>query len=93
MFGNLLYVALVLYGCYKAYVLADYIKDTSYAEYYVWQEDYGVYEVGCYDVNNITFYYPIDGDRVGYEPFPSSNIKVDGLEFRGEDIRKGFIRK
>ena len=48
---------------------------------------------GSLVMNNITFYYPIDGDRVGYEQFPSSNIKVDGLEFRGEDIRKGFIRK
>ena len=87
------YLMFLLYGCYKIVVLADYIKDTSYADFYVWQEDYGVYEMDSYELNGVTFYYPIYGDRAGYEYFPSAGAKVEGLEFRGETIEEGFIKK
>lgn len=88
-----LYMLFVLYGCYKVLVLADYIMDTSYADFYVWQEDYGVYEMNSYELNGVTFYYPVYGDRTGYEYFPSAGAKVEGLEFRGESIQDGFIKK
>lgn len=87
------YLMFLLYGCYKIVVLADYIKDTSYADFYVWQEDYGVYEMDSYELNGVTFYYPVYGDRAGYEYFPSAGAKVEGLEFRGETIEEGFIKK
>ena len=67
--------------------------DTSYADFYVWQEDYGVYEMNSYELNGVTFYYPVYGDRTGYEYFPSAGAKVEGLEFRGESIQDGFIKK
>lgn len=84
------YVLFLLYGCYKVVVLADYIKDTSYADFYVWQENYGVYEMNSYEVNGVTFYYPVYGDRGGYEYFPSSGTEVTGLEFRGNTMKDGF---
>ena len=87
------YMMFLLYGCYKVVVLADYIKDTSYADFYVWQENYGVYEMDSYELNGVTFYYPVYGDRGGYEYFPSSGAEVVGLEFRGETLKEGFIRK
>lgn len=87
------YVLFLLYGCYKVAVLADYIKDTSWADFYIWQENYGVYEMESYELNGVTFYYPVYGDRAGYEYFPSSGAKVEGLEFRGETMKEGFIKK
>ena len=70
-------------------ILADYIKDTSLAEFYIWQEDYGVYELESYEVNGETFYYPVSGDRTGYASFPASGAKVD-FEFRGDTMKDGF---
>jgi hypothetical protein len=37
----------------------------------------------------VTFYYSVDGDRVGYDKFPSIPTKVD-IVFRGSDITEGF---
>ena len=59
--------------------------------YLLKQQDYGTYEVKSYEVNGTTFYYPTEGDRVGYDPFPSSPENLDGkLEFIGENIEDGF---
>lgn len=88
-----LYILFLLYGCYKVVVLADYVKDTMGASFYVWQEDYGVYEMESYELNGVTFYYPVYGDRAGYKYFPSLGAKVEGLEFRGETMKEGFIKK
>ena len=83
------YFVFFVYGIYKIYVMAEYVYNTRLAEYYIWQEDYGVYEVESYEVQGVTFYYPVSGDRTGYEPFPSSGAKVD-LEFRSDSIEDGF---
>lgn len=84
-----IYVLLCAYGLYKGVILGTYIYHTSFAGYYIWQEDYGTYEVDSYEVNGVTFYYPIEGDRIGYDYFPASCGMVD-LEFRGETIQDGF---
>lgn len=84
------YVMFLVYGCYKIYMLSDYIYDTSCSDFYVWQEDYGVYEMNSWEQNGVTFYYPVYGDRTGYEYFPSTGCRVEGLEFRGETLQEGF---
>lgn len=84
------YFAFLVYGCYKVYALADYIGDTCQADFYIWQEDYGVYEMESYELGGVTFYYPVYSDRAGYDYFPSSGTKVEGLEFRGENMKDGF---
>ncbi len=59
--------------------------------YLLKQQDYGTYEVKSYEVNGTVFYYPTEGDRVGYDPFPSSPENLDGkLEFIGEKIEDGL---
>ena len=59
--------------------------------YLLKQQDYGVYEVKPYEVNDVTFYYPAEGDRVGYTHFPSSPENLTGkLAFRGNRIEDGF---
>lgn len=61
-------------------------------EYLVWQQPYGSYEVQSCQIGNETFYYPLNGDRVGYEPFPSSTVQPS-VRFRGESIKDGFFGK
>lgn len=90
IWNRTIYTVFLLYGCYKVYILADYIYDTSYAQYYVWQEDYGEYEMDSWEQNGVTFYYSVYGDRTGYKYFPSTGAKVEGLEFRGETLKEGF---
>ncbi len=57
--------------------------------YFLEQQDYGQYEVEEYEVNGITFYYPKEGDRVGYLPFPSSPTK-ETFTMLGKTIKDGF---
>lgn len=83
------YFVLLFYGIYKVYTMADYIYNTRLNDYYIWQEDYGVYEMESYEIEGETFYYPVSGDRTGYDAFPTSPTKAE-LEFRGDSIKDGF---
>ncbi len=86
------YFAVLLYGCYKVYAITNYISSCYLQECYVWQQDYGVYDLLSYEVEGETFYYPVSGDRTGYDSFPASCSKVD-LEFRGDSMKDGFRKK
>ena len=87
------YFVLVLYGCYKVLMLGDYVKDTCSSEFYIWQENYGVYELTSFEVEGQNIYYPVNGDRTGYEYFPTTTGIVEELEFRGETMKDGFRKK
>lgn len=55
------------------------------------QQDYGIYEVSYYEIDGVTFYYPTEGDRAGYEPFPSSDRNKSGqIEFIAGTLESGF---
>lgn len=56
---------------------------------YVWQQDYGSYALESYEVEGVTFYYPVNGDRTGYDYFPSLPRKTT-IGFRGGSVRDGF---
>ena len=84
-----IYFVLLFYGAYKVYTMADYIYNTRLESCYIWQEDYGVYELESYEIEGETFYYPVNGDRTGYDSFPASPTKAE-LEFRGDSIKDGF---
>lgn len=84
-----IYAAFLLFGIYKAIMLVDYVGSCYLANCYIWQEDYGVYELESYEINDVTFYYPVAGDRTGYDAFPASGTKVN-IEFRGDTMKEGF---
>lgn len=86
---GLLRCLILLYGIYKLGMMGLYVKDTCTDDRYLWQTDYGTYELGSYEVGSITFYYPLQGDRTGYEPFPAAPAQ-GGFELRGEDLSGGF---
>lgn len=86
---GLLRCLILLYGIYKLGMMGLYVKDTYTDDRYLWQTDYGTYELGSYEVGSITFYYPLQGDRTGYDPFPAAPAQ-GGFELRGEDLSGGF---
>lgn len=86
---GLLRCLILLYGIYKLGMMGLYVKDTCTDDRYLWQTDYGTYELGSYEVGGITFYYPMQGDRTGYEPFPAAPAQ-GRFELRGDDLSDGF---
>lgn len=86
---KIVYFLALLYGGYKLCMIIFYIYEVGLLPNYLWQNDYGTYDVQAYEIEGETFYYPIYGDRVGYDYFPSAPGKVE-LEFRGDGIKDGF---
>lgn len=85
----LIWLAIVLFAVGKAISLAGYIVSAADKPYYVRQQDYGSYELDSYELDGIMFYYPKNGDRVGYESFPAVPRAVEA-QLRGEGIESGF---
>ncbi|MBD5521057.1 MAG: hypothetical protein HDR03_07490 [Lachnospiraceae bacterium] len=84
------YIAVI--GFFILYKLAALGKELTVAyvnDYWICQKDYDNYETLSYEIDGVTFYYPIEGDRTGYESFPSSPLKAQ-IRLRGDDIRDGF---
>lgn len=85
-------VCVVIIGIFVIYKLAALGKElmTAYVnDYWVCQKDYDNYETMSYEIDGVTFYYPIEGDRTGYDSFPSSPAKAQ-ISLRGYDIKDGF---
>ena len=80
---------LVLFCLAKTVSLVRYVKDEVAKDAYVWQQDYGRYELESYEVNGVAFYYPSNGDRTGYDSFPSLPRRTQ-ICFRGQGIKDGF---
>lgn len=83
------YALVILVGIAKLIPLCSYAVSAGNQPFYLTQKDYGQYESAVYEINGVSFYYPLEDDRIGYETFPSSTTKVD-IEFRGENIEEGF---
>ena len=86
-----LFGTLVLWAFFAA-KLASFVRyccGESGRQAYVWQQDYGSYALECYEVEGVTFYYPVNGDRTGYDYFPSLPRKTT-INFRGELVKDGF---
>ncbi|MDE7282351.1 MAG: hypothetical protein K2N85_01995 [Lachnospiraceae bacterium] len=86
---KIIYFLLLVYGGYKLCMLIFYIYEVRLLPNYLWQKDYETYDVQAYEIAGETFYYPIYGDRVGYDYFPAAPEKME-LEFRGDGIKDGF---
>jgi len=86
---GILYALVCLYGCYKLAMMGDYIRGNYLVDAYLWQQDYGSYELVSYELGGITFYRPAMGDRVGYDYFPAAPTQPE-IELRGEGLGDGF---
>ena len=74
---------------YKAAALGKEILSSYVNDYWIAQKDYENYETLSYEIEGVTFYYPVQGDQVGYEAFPSAPWKTE-VPFLGEDVKDGF---
>lgn len=82
----------VLLLLYKGLALARGIVRTYENAYWLVQKDYENYETVSYEIEGVAFYYPVEGDRVGYKSFPSSPTKAE-ISFLGEELADGFVVK
>ena len=82
----------ILLLLYKGLALGREIVRTHENAYWLAQKDYENYETLAYEIEGVTFYYPVEGDQVGYDSFPSSPAKVE-ISFLGEGLADGFIVK
>ncbi len=86
---KLAYGVIVVYGVYKLFTVGEYISTTYLQGYYIWQQDYGTYEMNAYPVGDEIIYSTVSGDRTGYEYFPAiPNVPM--VELRGEGFDEGF---
>ncbi|MDE6662672.1 MAG: hypothetical protein K2K46_04930 [Lachnospiraceae bacterium] len=74
---------------YKLVALGKEITGAYVNDYWICQKDYDNYETLSYEIDGVTFYYPAEGDRTGYDSFPSSPTKAQ-IRLRGDDIKDGF---
>lgn len=84
--------AVSLLLAYKCVALGREIAATYVDDYWIAQKDYENYETQSYEINGVTFYYPVNGDQVGYEAFPSAPVRTQ-VRFMGQRIQDGFMAK
>jgi hypothetical protein len=89
VFTRMACALIVVLVAVKAISLIKYVYINAIQPYYITQKEYGEYDLASYEVNGVTFYYPAEGDRVGYDKFPAIPRKVD-IIFRGDDVSDGF---
>lgn len=81
----------ILFLLYKGVALGR-IALSCEKGYLLSQKDYENYETRSYEIEGITFYCPMEGDRVGYEAFPSSPQEAK-IRFLGDGLADGFVVK
>ena len=82
-------IGLALFGVYKLAAFGIETGKGATAQYLIRQKDYENFETVSYELHGYTFYYPLQGDRVGYRDFPSAPVKAEDI-FLGDTIREGF---
>lgn len=87
--GRAVFAAVVLLLSYKGFAMAREISGSFVNDYWVIQKDYENYETKPYEIGGVTFYCPTQGDRVGYDSFPSSPTQAR-IAFLGDGIGDGF---
>ncbi len=87
-----IYIALGFFACYKVYAFGREAASAYDGNYMINQKDYENFEMNVYEIDGLTFFYPVTGDRAGYDAFPSSPAKAE-MTLRGTNIREGFRYK
>jgi len=90
VFRNIVAAAIVLLMTYKGVMLVGEICSEYRNDTWIMQQDYDNYQVYEYNIDGVTIYAPSEGDRTGYDAFPSSPWEMD-IKLRGENLSDGFI--
>lgn len=62
------------YFRFDMYWIKDHLKDPAYVR----QQDYDVVEVGQFEMNGVTIYYPLKSDNISYHAFPATAYETMG---------------
>lgn len=89
MFGMCGIVAVWFLFGYKCAALGGEIMGSFVNDYWIAQKDYENYKTQSYQIEGIDFYYPVQGDQVGYDSFPSAPVRTE-VRFLGQNIGDGF---
>lgn len=93
IYGSVNTVVLTLIGLFLIYKIAVFGKELTVFyvnDHWIRQQDYEYFETKPYEIEGITFYVPAEGDRTGYEGFPSSPTKAQ-IKLRGDTLKNGFV--
>lgn len=82
-------LAILAYGCYKLFIMGSLVWSSRQLDYYVCQQDYGVYEVREVSLGTESVFVPLNGGLSGYAYFPSVPALYN-VELRGESFAEGF---
>lgn len=76
------------YFRFDMYWIKDHLKDPAYVR----QQDYDVVEVGQFEMNGVTIYYPLKSDNISYHAFPATAYETMGRRtgLRGDTLEEGF---
>lgn len=85
----IVYVVIGILACYKLFSFCRETVTAYESNYLIHQKDYENFETMSYEIQGISFYYPTEGDRTGYEAFPASPVKSE-IILRGKDLKDGF---
>lgn len=89
---RILCLLLLAAGIIKLWSLGEFIVGSRQLPYYVNQQDYGKYELEHFEVAGFSFYYPVSGDRVGYDAFPAIP-REEEFVMRGSVLQDGFRKQ
>ena len=90
-FDQVICLLLLIVVMIKIYSFVCFLSSSYQLPYYIKQREYGKYELDTFTIEGITFYYPLSGDRVGYDAFPAIQRKMD-IKLRGEGLKDGFYQ-
>ncbi len=86
---------IVAFAAFMIFKFGVLIKDDAprfRLTYLVSQQPYNSYELEEKTINGQVFYYPAEGDRTGYDLFPSTP-NPEGFSMAGDMITDGFLPK
>nr|WP_155832310.1 hypothetical protein [Butyrivibrio sp. MC2013] len=88
-------ILLMLLGCFLIWKMTAFtINDIQGTDlsYLVCQQDYASFDTEYVEEGGVRLYYAAEGDRTGYEPFPSTPYRPN-VSLMGDDLSSGFIRR
>ena len=78
---------------FKAFTFSREQILNATGEYLIVQKDYGTYELMETRIDGVLFHKPVEGDRTGYETFPTVPYDMPNAALLGDDIKDGFYTK
>lgn len=90
---SILYYGVLAACVLKCLMLGPYVISYSKQPYYMMQQDYGHYEVTSVEVDGQVIFVPVEGDRTGYDIFPTTPNVRENLSLRTSNVKDGFCIK